>query len=79
MKKNISDDLLSQVSGGESVLPENWEALARQLVPLYKKKYKNITFDQACDLVRQTFADPTDQELVIEFLRQYFDENGKLI
>ena len=79
MKNIISDDLLKQISGGESVLPPNWEVMAKQLVKVYKKQYKGITFDEACELVRQAFADPEDQEKVINFLRPYFDENGNLL
>lgn len=80
MKENyIPDDLLQQISGGESMLPENWQEQAMQYIPLYKNMYKNITFAQACDKVRETFPDPGDQEKIIEFLRQFFDENGKLI
>lgn len=75
----IPEDILDQIYGGASILPENWEEEALKLVPTYKKMYPNATFEQACTLIRQYIKDPEDQAKIIEFAKQFFDETGKLI
>ena len=46
-------------------------------MPILKKQDPTATYDDACRLIRLYITDPKDQEEIIEFAKQFFDESGK--
>lgn len=73
----ISDDLLNMVSDG--TLPDGWQKTTYSMIPMLKRQYPNATYEEACNLIRQYVTDPKDQEKIIEFAKQFFDESGNQI
>jgi len=72
MENNIlPDELLDLVSGGRT-LPDNWEQIADQLAPSYKKQYPNVTYEEACRMIKVYFPDKDDQKLIFEYIKKYF-------
>ena len=72
-KIEVPMELLELAAGGRT-LPDNWEEIADSLAPQYQKMYKDITYEQACMMVKQLLPDPEDQELLFEYLKKYFPE-----
>ena len=72
----IKDEELELISGG--VLPEGWEKIVDQYAPLYIKQYKNVTYDEACNLIAKQLTDKDDQALIFEYIKKFFNEDGTL-
>ena len=69
----LKDDDLNKVTGGRT-LPEGWEKIADMWAPAYMKQYPDVTYAEACDIVRENCSDPEDQELIFEYMKKYFPD-----
>ena len=69
----IKDDDLSKVAGGRT-LPDGWEKTADMFAPSYRKQYPDVTYAEACDMVKVYFSDSEDQELIFEYMKKYFPD-----
>ena len=65
-------DKLEGISGG--TLPENWQTMADQLIPMYLNdpQYQGITYEQACELLKSFITDPDDYAAICEYAKKYF-------
>ncbi len=72
MAQKISDDNLDKVTGGS--LPNGWENIADMIAPSYLKQYPNITWEEACEILKTYVSDPSDYEAIKNYMKKYFPD-----
>ena len=69
-KYSLPDEMLNSVSGGK--LPVGWQKIADSMAPGLLQKYPGITYEEACEKLKQYITDPEDYAAVSEYIEKYF-------
>ena len=69
-KYSLPDEMLNSVSGGK--LPLGWQKIADSMAPGLMKQYPGITYEEACELLKQYITDPEDIAAISEYMKKYF-------
>lgn len=68
-------DNLNNKDSKKSSLPFGWRKMADMIAPTYLKKYEGkVNYSEACEMVKEYFPNPKDQELIFEYMKKYFKD-----
>ncbi len=70
-KYSVNENNLEKVIGGMA-LPKNWKVLAKMYEKVILEKFGDLTYEQACDVVREYFPDEADQRVLFEYIKENY-------